>query len=228
MTSRPADRATNWPRNIVASGGLGVVKPEVMRIARESASVETEHGEIGGLAGFEAAGLSVQPERPGAVDGGHLEQRRTGNVRVVADAGSGPRRGCSRWAMSQAVGPEADDDPGVEHGPERVRRVAEPGVGPGAIGDRRPAGAGRRRGARRWNSGGSKMLPWATIQSARQPGRRRGSRPATGRRAASLGPGSQALDELAERPGAVGEERALRGHLAEVGCQRQPRPAAAR
>ena len=99
-------------------------------------------GEVGGLAGLEAAGDRLGPQGPGAEEGGHREQERAAQRRVasveeadlVEDA-QGRRRG-------QAVGAEADDDPAFEHRPVRVRGVAEPGVGPRA--DRRPPRAGRR------------------------------------------------------------------------------------
>ena len=80
--------------------------------------------------------VGLGAEGPGAEEGGHRQQQ-------LAAQSDGSRRWRNRTssrmlrrrARGQAVGPQADDHPALEHGAVRVRGVAEPGVGPRAVGD---------------------------------------------------------------------------------------------
>ena len=111
----------------------------------------------------------VEPERPGAVERGHPEEGGAQGRRGDAGGGSGPRRGGSASAKR----------PGCRsRGRRPRRRRASPGTGAAGGRTARASGGSRRRRRRRAagvvgrghasrpNSAGSKMLPWATIQSA--------------------------------------------------------------
>ena len=69
---------------------------------------------------------------------------------LVEDAEGGRRR--------QAVGPQADDDPPFEHRSVGVGGVAEPGVGPRAIGDGDPLAVGSGLGAKLPELGGIEVI----------------------------------------------------------------------
>ena len=76
---------------------------------------QRDDGEVGRLAGAEAAGGGLGAERPGAKEGGHRQEQRAVKRGVAAVQEADLVEHAERGAGGAAVGPEADDDPAL-HG----------------------------------------------------------------------------------------------------------------
>src|SRR5438876_8062638 len=92
--------------------------------------------EIGGSAGFEAAGYSIEAERFSAAQRRHAKQGDLIEVRVARSDESRFSEQAQIGVGGEAIGAERDSDAAGEEFAERMRRMAKRGVGAGAIYDR--------------------------------------------------------------------------------------------
>ena len=129
------DRAVRVEQQVV---GVGLV-----------AVGQGDDGEVGRLAGLEAAGGGLGAEGPGAEEGGHRQQERppeSDGSRAVEEADLVEDAQASGVEARLSV-PRQTTTPALEHRAVRVRGVAEPGVGPRAVGDRHALAVGGGLGA---------------------------------------------------------------------------------